>query len=166
MYRRCLTFSMTFVATLNLVSSAYGADEPARRIASLGPKTVGSTLSEVRSYKRGDNCWIEKDQADCEFIDPKSGVRYVVFNKNVSQVIARQSEAKVTLPLGLQFGESLSAVQKKLASIGGDAWVLIPYLEALSSTGDYEVKSGWTFKVQLRFSRGSLTEVRYESCPL
>jgi len=167
LYQRRFAHSAIFAIAIGMTFPAQSAEAPVRRIASLGPQTVGSKLSEVRNYKRGDNCWIEKDNADCELTDPKSGVRYVVFDNYVSQVIAKEGEAKVLLPWGILFGESLSSVQKKLAATSGDEWRLTPYLgPALSSTHDYVGRNGHTFEVQFIFFRERLTEVRYNSYPV
>ncbi|MDP2326232.1 MAG: hypothetical protein Q8N51_19700, partial [Gammaproteobacteria bacterium] len=162
-------FSRAFAVTwlfAGLVDSASSADSP-NPAHMFGAHTVGSSLADVRQYRTSENCIIEKDNADCSFID-LNGVRYVVLDKSVIAVVAQTESAssKLGLPYGLKFGDSLEAAIRKLVSVGDDPWLVGTDHEggvAVSSYKQYSGKNGVKFNVGLQFTKDKLVEVKYNS---
>lgn len=150
----------------------FGCTDPVQaqgqQIEPLGRPSVGSKLSEVRSFKRSENCLIEGNNADCTFLD-SNGVAYIVLKDAVSTVTVTENTAGpgVKLPFGLKFGDSLDSAARMLVS-GGKTWVLgadssTSTAVVLSSSGKYSGKNGWSFHAEIRFENGRLVGVSYNS---
>lgn len=160
---RACTFVFLFTG---LIGSALSADLPNPALV-FGKQTVGSLLADVKQYKKGENCVLEKDNIDCTFID-QNGVKYLVFDKAVIAVVAKYENAssKIGLPYGLKFGDGLDVTIRKLVSLGDDQWLVGTDHEggiAVSSYKQYLGKNGVKFNVELRFIKEKLTEVTFRS---
>lgn len=134
----------------------------------LGRATVGSKLSDVRSFERSENCLLEEDFADCTFTD-SDGVSYTVLDDSVTTVSVGEATASsdVSLPYGLRFGDSLDASVSKIVA-RGELWTLGRNPDAstgivLVSRESFAGNSGSAFSVELFFERNSLVNVTYSS---
>jgi hypothetical protein len=155
--------------TLALQAVPHAAHAQARSPGPIGPRTVGSKLSEVRAYPQEGDCVIEANGADCTFLSPE-GVEYVVLGTSVTQVIAKEKtiHAAVTLPFGLKFGDSLPTTLPKLVA-QGRKWTLRPPEDGpkdqifLSSEDTYPGLNGSSFDVELYFDHDRLVRIDYNS---
>jgi hypothetical protein len=153
--------------TLALLAHPDTTHAQARSPGPMGPRTIGSKLSEVRAYPPQGDCVIEASGADCTFLSPE-GVEYVVLGSQVTQVVAKEKavRATVTLPFGLKFGDSLATTLPKLVA-QGRKWTLRPPEDGpqdqifLSSEDAYPGLNGSSFDVELYFDHDRLVRIDY-----
>jgi hypothetical protein len=160
---------LAFVALVTLLGWGVIADAQALAIDRLGRHTVGSKLSDVRSYRTTEHCDIEEDFADCKFVDP-NGVSYVMFEDSVTWVIADEKTVRssVKLPFTLKFGDEMGVVVQKLVAEGRTWSVLVDRDNrqkgvVFSSKQRYSGENGWDFTVEIVFEKGRLVRVSYNS---
>jgi hypothetical protein len=161
---RALALAFAFI--LSVTAVAADADGKKLQAITLGKHTVGSPLSEVRGYKAGDDCVIEREKADCAFVDP-DGVEYVVLDDSVTLVTANEKSTSRTLrlPFGLRFGDSVGAAIQKLI-VGDRVWLVGSDHSGgvtLSSYDRYAGVRNWDFKIEIRFEEGRLVEIKYNA---
>ena len=155
---------LAWIAAVCCVSRIAIAADPASplHVAKIGPQAVGAAIGKVARYVRGQDCVFRRDYADCSVRDPRSGVEYIVFGKNVTMAIAENRQApSVALPYSIHFGESMTAVLEKLPM--GDAEYWTSGNDFITSTHQYVGENDVLFDVELHFEEGALVKVVYRS---
>ena len=156
--------SIAWIAAVCFVSRVAFAAEPSSplHLPKIGPQSVGAAMGKVARYARGQDCVFRPDHADCSVRDPKSGVEYVVFGKNVTIAIAEMQHASsARLPYGMRFGESMAAVLGKLPMSNEQSWT--SGNEFIVSDHQYIGENDWSFGLEIHFEAGALVKVVYRS---